>query len=51
MMNTLKNTVKWEISSNLVHGIESAFSNALSYAKNLNSSLNDIRIVSGQSVD
>ena len=51
MLNTLKNTVKWEISSNLVHGIERAFTNAISYAKNLNSSLNDIRIVSGQSVD
>ncbi len=51
MLTTLKNTVKWELSSNLVHGIESAFSGAISYAKNLNSSLTDIRIVSGQSVE
>ena len=49
--NTLKNTVKWEISSNLVHGLESAMSGAVSYAKNLNSSLTDIRIVTGQSTE
>lgn len=48
---TLKNTLKWELSSSLVHGLESAFSNAIGYAKNLNSSLNDIRIVTGQTID
>ena len=48
---TLKNTVKWEISSNIVHGIESALNNAISYAKDLNSTLNDIRIVSGASAE
>ena len=48
---TLKNTVKWEISSSMIHGLESALSGAISYAKDLNSSLNDIRIVTGQSVD
>lgn len=48
---TLKNTVKWEISSNIVHGLEGALSGAVSYAKNLNSSLNDIRIVTGQTAD
>ena len=48
---TLKNTVKWEISSSMVHSLESALSGAISYAKDLNSSLNDIRIVTGQSVD
>ena len=51
MLTTLKNTVKWELSSNLVHGIESAFSSAISYARNLNTSLTDIRVVSGQSVE
>lgn len=51
MMTTLKNTAKWELSSNLVHGIESAFSNALNYSKQLNQSLTDIRIVSGASAD
>lgn len=48
---TLKNTVKWEISSNIVHGLEGALSGAVSYVKNLNSSLNDIRIVTGYSAD
>lgn len=48
---TLKNTVKWEISSNIVHGLESALQGAVSYAKNLNSSLTDIRIVTGKSVE
>ena len=48
---TLKNTVKWELSSTAVHGLESALSGAVSYAKNLNTSLNNIRIVTGQSVE
>lgn len=48
---TLKNTVKWEISSSVVHGLASAFSGAVSYAKNLNTSLTDIRIVTGKSVE
>jgi len=41
--NTLKNTVKWELSSNIVHGLESAFSSAISYAENLNKTLVSIR--------
>lgn len=48
---TLKNTVKWEISSNIVHGLESAMGNAVSYARNLNTSLTNIRIVTGQTVE
>lgn len=48
---TMKNTVKWEISSNIVHGLESAMGNAVSYAKNLNTSLTNIRIVTGQTVE
>lgn len=48
---TLKNTVKWEISSNIVHGLEGALQGAVSYAKGLNESLTNIRIVTGQSVD
>ena len=47
MATTLRNTVKWELSSAAVHGLESALSGAVSYVKNLNSSLNDIRIVTG----
>ena len=48
--NTLKNTVKWEISSNIVHGLEGAFSHAISYAENLNKTLTSIRQVSGASL-
>ena len=48
---TLKNTIKWELSSSFIHGLQSGLSNAISYAKNLNTSLNDIRIVTGASVD
>lgn len=51
MMNSLKNTVKWELSSSFVHGIERTFSQAVSYVRDLNSSLNDIRIVTGQSME
>ena len=49
-LTTLKNTAKWQLSSNITHGLERAISSAYSYAKNLNSSLNDIRIVTGHSI-
>lgn len=48
---TMKNTIKWQLSSNLVHGLQSGLEGAISYAKNLNSSLTDIRIVTGASAD
>lgn len=46
---TLKNTVKWQLSSSLLHGLISGFSSAIGYAKDLNASLNHIQIVTGQS--
>lgn len=49
--NTLKNTVKWQISSSMIHGFMGALSSAYGYAQDLNASLNDIRIVTGQTVD
>ena len=48
---TLANTVKWQLSSSLIHGFMGALQHAFNYAKDLNSSLNDIRIVTGASVD
>ena len=48
---TLKNTVKWQLSSSLVHGFMGALQHAFGYAQDLNSSLNDIRIVTGASVE
>lgn len=48
---TLLNTIKWQASSSLIHGLMSTVSGAISYVKNLNSTLNDIRIVTGASSD
>lgn len=48
---TLKNTARWQISSSVLHGLQGAMQGAWSYAKDLNESLNDIRIVTGQSTD
>ena len=51
MGTTLANTFKWQLSSSFVNGISNALSNAYSYAQDLNQSLNDIRVVTGYSVD
>lgn len=48
---TLKNTAKWQISSNIMHGFEGALKSAYGYAQDLNKSLNDIRIVTGYNTD
>ena len=48
---TLMNTAKWQLSSSLIHGLMSAFTGTIGYAKELNESLNNIRIVTGKSVD
>ena len=48
---TLKNTVKWQISSSVLHGFMGAIQSAYGYAQDLNESLNNIRIVTGQNVD
>ena len=49
LMTTLKNTARWQISSSILHGFIGAVQQAYGYAQDLNASLNDIRIVSGQS--
>ena len=46
---TLKNTVQYQISATMFQAVSGAISDAISYTKNLNSSLNNIRIVTGQS--
>ena len=48
---TLKNSARWQISSNILHGLESTLSSAVGYAESLNKSLTDIRIVTGYSSD
>ena len=45
---TLKNTINWQISSSLVHGVVGSFQKAINYAEKLNQSLNNIQIVTGQ---
>ena len=50
-MTTLKNTARWQISSSILHGFMGALQGAYGYAQDLNESLNNIRIVTGQSVD
>lgn len=44
----LKRTVGWQLSSSAIHGVMSTYSQAIGYAKELNRSLTDIRIVTGQ---
>lgn len=48
---TLKNTAKWQISSSILHGFMGAIQSAYGYAQDLNESLNNIRIVTGASVE
>lgn len=48
---SLKNTARWQISSSVLHGLMGAVQSAYGYAKDLDASLNDIRIVTGASAD
>ena len=43
--NTLANTLRWQISSSVLHGFMGAIQQAYGYAQDLNESLNNIRIV------
>lgn len=49
MGNTLKNTIRWQLSSSMLHGFMGAVQSAYGYAQDLDESLNNIRIVTGQS--
>lgn len=46
---TFKNTMSWQLSSSAIHGVLNTYNQAIGYAKELNRSLTDIRIVTGQS--
>ena len=48
---TIANTARWQISSNLMHGVQGSIQKAYYYAEDLNKSLNNIRIVTGQNND
>ena len=51
MAITMANTVRWGVTSNIFNAITSSISKAYSYSKQLNSSLTDIRIVTGKTAD
>lgn len=46
---SMKNTVRWQVTSGLLTGFTSSISDAYRYAQDLNESLNNIRIVTGKS--
>lgn len=51
MWTTLKNVARFQISSSIMHGLIGGVQTAYGYAQDLNESLNNIRIVTGQSAD
>ena len=51
MATTMMNTVKWGITSSIFNTITNSITKAYGYVKQLDSSLNDIRIVTGKSAE
>lgn len=51
MAETFTNTLKWNVASQAIHGIEGSVGRAIGFIKDLDNSLNNIRIVTGQSKD
>lgn len=51
LWTTLKNTARWQISSSALHAFMGTIQSAYGYAKDLNESLNDIRIVTGHNIE
>jgi hypothetical protein len=51
MATTLGNTIKWNAASSVVNELTRSVEQAWGYVKNLDSSLNDIRVVTGKSAD
>lgn len=48
---TMKNTMRWQLTSSVLHGFVGTLEQAYGYSKDLNRSLNEIRIVSEKSAD
>ena len=48
---TFANTIRWQITSEIITGMYSAFQGVIDYSEKLNKSLNEIRIVTGKNVD
>ena len=51
LLTTLQNTVRWQISSSILHGFMSTIQGAYTYAQKLNKSLTDIQIVTESSAE
>ena len=51
MATTLGNSIKWNIASSAINGVTRGIQQAWGFTKALDSSLNDIRIVTGKSAD
>ena len=51
LWTSLKNTATWQLSSSIMHGFMGAIQTAYYYAQDLNESLNNIRIVSGNNTE
>ena len=51
MSKTFVNTIKWSVASSVIQGFTSSIRNAWSYTQRLDESLNNIRIVTGQSAE
>lgn len=51
LWTTMKNTARWQLTSSALHSFMGAIQTAYGYSKDLNESLNNIRIVSGKSVE
>lgn len=48
---TMKNTMRWQLTSSVLHGFVGSLEKAYGYSKNLDRSLNEIRIVSEKSAE
>lgn len=48
---TMKNTMRWQLTSSVLHGFIGSLKQAYGYSKNLDRSLNEIRIVSEKSAE
>lgn len=48
---TMKNTMRWQLTSSVLHGFVGSLQQAYGYSKNLDRSLNEIRIVSEKSAE
>ena len=51
LANTFMNTVRWQLTSQAIMAVTGAISETVNYAKELDTSLNNIRIVTGKSAD